>query len=231
MRKSKKRLLVIDALAIAFIAAQIVLFPLIQFTPGDVSSICSYISIVLAALFALCSASKEKIKYFIRLGLCFTLVADYFLVLNDKLLEGVVAFIFVQAAYCAYLFAREEHIPIRRANLISRAILSAVLVVAAFVVLGDDTDALAITSVIYYGNLVVNTVFAFLLGKRDRVFAIGLALFCMCDLCIGLEVLFSSYLNSDALDFFYGAYLSLPWIFYQPSQTLISLSLYHSKTE
>ena len=78
---------------------------------------------------------------------------------------------------------------------------------------------------IYYGNLVANAVFAFLLGRRDRIFAIGLVLFGMCDIWIGLEVLFSSYLDSNLMDFVYNANYNLPWVFYQPSQTLIALNL------
>ena len=33
-------------------------------------------------------------------------------------------------------------------------------------------------------------------------------------------------LSKPILDFFYGAHLSLPWVFYQPSQTLIALSMW-----
>ena len=131
----------------------------------------------------------------------------------------------MQACYFAYLFVREKRERIRVANAVSRVALSLVLVVSAFIVLGEDTDALAIVSVLYYGNLIANAVFAFILGREERIFAIGLVLFAMCDLCIGLEVLCSNYLGSHAMDFAYGAYLNLPWVFYQPSQMLIGLRL------
>lgn len=225
----KKRLNTRFVLLLILMSLQTVLFPLIQFTPGGVSSICSYISIVTVALtaaLALSSGCGEKRDYLIGAGILFTLVADYFLVLKEKMLAGVIAFIFVQAAYFVYLLLGDCSRCVRIFNAVSRTVLSLVLVILAFCVLGEDTDPLAIASVIYYGNLVVNTVFAFALGKRERVFAIGLLLFCACDLCIGLEVLFTSYLSSDALGFFYGAYINLPWIFYQPSQILIALSLY-----
>ena len=218
----------IDIIAAMFVLSETVVFPLIQFTPGDVSAFWSYVAIVLVVLMSLATFKGLGTDSLIRLGLLFTLVADYFLVLDgEKLLEGVAAFIVVQACYFAYLFLGEENGTLRIANVLSRAATSVMLVVLTFVVLGEDTDALAIASVLYYANLVLNTVFAFLHGRRERIFAVGLALFCMCDLCIGLEVLFSSYLNSDALDFFYGANLNLPWVFYQPSQVLIALSLYY----
>lgn len=212
--------------ALVFVILEVIYFPLIQLTPGDVSAFWSYIAIATVALFALVSIKGEPDGHLIRLGILFTLVADYFLVLaDDAQLEGVIAFVAVQMCYFAYLFIREKRKKIRVLNAASRAVLSAVLVAAAFIVLGEDTDPLAVVSVLYYGNLVANAVFAFVLGREERIFAIGLVLFAMCDLCIGLEVLCSSYLDSSVMDFAYGAYLNLPWVFYQPSQVLIGLRL------
>ena len=217
-------------IALLFVLLEVALFPLIQFTPGGESAAWSYVAIVLVFVAAILSFSGPDATTLINVGLASTLVADDFLVLDgEKLLEGVIAFIFTQAAYFAYIFLTETQRCLRIANVTSRIGVSLVLVIAAFVVLGEDTDALAIASVIYYANLVLNTVFAFLRGRAERVFAIGLVLFCMCDLCIGLEVLFSSYLDSNAFSFFYGAHLNLPWVFYQPSQVLIALSLYLRK--
>lgn len=214
-------------LAVLFILFEAILFPLIQLTPVDVSIISSYLAIILVVLFALFVCKSKGAGHFVRLGLIFTLIADYFLVIcEDAQLQGVLFFIVVQLAYFIYLFMREERTAVRRANTIIRTSLSLVLIVAAFAVLGEDTDALAIASVIYYGNLVVNMIFAFILGREERIFAIGLVLFAMCDLCIGLEVLFSSYLNIDASSIFYGDHLNLPWVFYQPSQVMIALGLY-----
>lgn len=216
--------------AAVFAAAQVVLFPLIQTTSGDVSSFYSYLSIILVGLFALITIGYTEEYHLLRLGILFTLVADFFLVVcYDRELEGVIAFIFVQAAYCAYLVLAEKRRCVRRANVLTRLALSAALVITASAVLGEDTDLLAIASVLYYGNLLTNTVFAFVLGKSDRVFAIGLLLFCMCDLCIGLEVLTDVYLDSDAFSFVYGRNLNLPWVFYQPSQTLIGIQMLKKK--
>lgn len=228
MLKGMKRISVLDVCAVLFILFEIILFPLIQFTPGDVSARWSYVAIVLVGVMALVTLRGRSDTDFIRIGILFTLVADYFLVLDgEKLLEGVLAFAVVQAAYFVYLFVNGQSRAQRIANAVSRIAASVILTVAAFVVLGDDTDALAIASVIYYANLVLNTVFAFLLGRRERIFAVGLALFCMCDLCIGLDVLFSSYLGSDALSFLYYFDINPSWIFYQPSQTLIAVHLWY----
>ena len=227
MARSSTRLMITDICAVVFLIAQIVIFPLIQFTPADPSAFWSYVAIVLVAVMAFLSLGGERSGHLIRIGIAFTLVADYFLVLKwDKELEGVIAFIFVQIAYCLYLLVNERRRGFRLANLIARLGACLILPLLAIAVLREDADALAIASVIYYANLIANAVFAFTLGKRERMLAVGLALFAMCDLCIGLEVLFSEYLRSKALDFFYGDKLNLPWVFYQPSQVLIALHLY-----
>ena len=218
--------------AIAFIALEAALFPLIHLGRGGVDASACYLAIILVDLFALvtlpCAADKRL--HLIRLGIAFTLVADYFLVLaDDSELEGVLAFIVVQIFYAAYLFVREEKRTVKIISLALRGALMAGLVVVAFAVLGESTDPLAIASVIYYGNLVISCVFAFLLGREERIFAIGLLLFSMCDIWIGLEVLFSSYIGSDLMDFVYNANYNLPLVFYQPSQVLIALRLFRCK--
>ena len=176
---------------------------------------------------AFITARREWRSYLIRLGLLFTLVADYFLVVDSEmLLEGVIAFTLAQAAYFAYLLTVEHRVRVRNANVVSRVAISIVLVLAAILVLGASVDALAIASVIYYSNLVINAVFAFVADRRERTLAIALVLFAMCDLSIGLGVLFDTYLRSDALDFIFNSGFNLAWIFYQPSQVLIALRTY-----
>lgn len=211
----------------AFVALQVVLFPLIQLLPGKISAIFSYTSIVLVGLYALVTIRGERSGHILRLGILFTLFADYFLVLSDDSeLRGVLCFCVTQVCYFVYLLVAEERTRVRIYNAVSRVALSVALVAVAFIVLGDGTDALAIASVLYYGNLVANVIFAFLRFREERTFAIGLLLFSMCDLCIGLDVLFDSYLELDfASSFFYGAHHNLPWVFYQPSQVLIGLRL------
>ena len=224
MRIDRKKITLI--LALVFIVLELACFPMIHLGRDGADVVGCYLAIVLVALFALVTLWGERDGHIIRLGIGFTLVADYFLVIAaNSELEGVISFIAVQACYFAYTLVRETRTKVRYVNIASRIFIVVGLTITAFLVLGEDTDALAIASVIYYGNLVANAVFAFLLGKRDRIFAIGLVLFGMCDIWIGLEVLFSSYLDSNLMDFVYNANYNLPWVFYQPSQVLIGLRL------
>ena len=217
---------IVRIFAIALVAMQAILFPIIQLTPWSVSSYACYASIILVVAFSLVSGVGERSGHLIRLGLLFTLVADYFLVIEyDSDLEGVIAFLAVQLCYFAYTFAKEDTPAVRNLNAMIRVLIVIVMLAACFLILGDEADPLSIVSAVYYGNLVVNVIFAFALGKEERLFAIGLLLFAMCDLCIGLDMIFNSYIDNASLDIFYGEYYNLPWVFYQPSQILITLHL------
>lgn len=97
----------------------------------------------------------------------------------------------------------------------------------AVLVLKEKTDALALISVCYYANLILNIVAAFRQFRRDLVFPIALVLFLLCDTVIGLQVAAGGYLpiGEDSwlhrlifMDF------NLAWFFYLPSQVLIALS-------
>lgn len=221
----------VRAVTVMFIALELIFFPLIQLLPARGSAAFSYASIVCVFLYALLTLCTGRDKHLIRLGIFFTLCADYFLVLAyDRQLEGVLCFICVQACYFLYLYRVETRACVRRANVVSRILLSFALITVAYIVLGEDTDALAIASVIYYGNLLANIIFAFLRYQEEKIFAIGLVLFAMCDLCIGLDVLFDSYLQLDvAGSLFYSKHHNLPWVFYQPSQLLIGIHLTSNK--
>ena len=215
-----------DIGAIILIALELVLFVLMHLRVGGMTSYWQYSAVLLAFLFSLFSIKGEHRGHLVVLGLAFTLVADYFLVLRgDAQLGGVIAFCFAQLAYLAYIFLTDDRKGIRLTNILTRVGLCTLLIIAAYAVLGDGVDALAVASVIYYSNLAVNTVFAFLLGKKGRVFAIGLVLFAACDLLLGLGILGDAYLDTDAFDFVFG-YFNLPWVFYQPSQVMIALSVY-----
>ena len=213
--------------AVLFVVIQIILFPLIQIPPADISALFSYISIILVAIFAMTVRLKERDGHLVRLGIILTLVADFFLILcEDRMLEGVICFFFVQMCYFSYLLVREERVKLRVLNVIFRIALSIILIAVAAIVLGNDIGMLEIASVLYYGNLLMNCIFAFTRFGEEKLFAIGLALFAMCDMCIGVDVLFDTYLNSNALSFIFSyPYANVSWIFYQPSQVLIALHL------
>jgi hypothetical protein len=94
-------------------------------------------------------------------------------------------------------------------------------------VLQKDTDALALISLCYYANLIMNLVTAFCTGKKYRLLAIGFVLFLLCDTVIGLQEGARGYLHIAQDTWFYKLLFidfNLPWVFYLPSQVCIALS-------
>ncbi len=223
----------VKILVYSLIAVQIILLPLIQLTDADISAPSSFASIAVISLFTVLSyALVRRDKLALRLGLLTTLVSDWFLVIKEEMLEGMLVFFIVQMLYFAYLLSEENSTRVKIFNALSRLALIGVLLIAAFAIVGDGIDALAAVSLLYYGNLLVNTVFAFLDFKKMPLLSIGFLLFALCDVCIGLDVLAGAYLDIPALDgIFYGKYYNLPWVFYQPSQVMIALHLVYGKTD
>ncbi len=101
------------------------------------------------------------------------------------------------------------------------------ITVIALFILKDNTDALAIISVLYYANLIINMVMAFARIKKFPLLGIGFVLFILCDTVIGLQVASGGYLPIGENSLLYKILfmdLNLAWMFYLPSQVLIALT-------
>lgn len=153
-------------------------------------------------------------------ALAFTLLADLFLlVLNRWYWAGVSAFCVVQLLYLARLHRAGQRPLAFRLRL--RAILAGTLLAAAGILGG--LNPLTGLTLFYFSQLLANAFASLSLGRRGDLFALGLFLFIGCDLCVGLRNL-SAALPGTA------PFSPLPfvqfgmWLFYLPSQVLISLS-------
>ena len=105
----------------------------------------------------------------------------------------------------------------------------AVIVPATFAIMGESVDPLSVIGVIYFANLCANAVFAHRIGRGGIILTVGLILFALCDINVGLSELSNIY--TDGLDegsLLYAltnADVDIIWVFYIPSQTLIPLTL------
>jgi len=212
-------------LTAGFLLAQCILYGLIMTTTGKLLVGTSYLSIVLCFLFALLHLRKDNALKVTALA-C-TAVADFFLVVcaPPQQLCGMIFFLTVQIFYAIWLHLSSRN----RIILLLRVLLSVAAEIVAAQILGSKLDALVIVSVCYYANLFVNILESFTLFMRDRLFAIGLVLFILCDTVVGLQAAAGVYLPIAEgsilhrilfMDFF------LSWFFYLPSQVLITLSLF-----
>lgn len=225
MTRTKRLLYIASGL---FIAAEIVFGILLQITYGVATVVFSYLSVVLACLFCALFCEYSAIYLTTQAALLCTVCADWFLVVTAprQQLPAMLFFSAAQLLYAARLLYTQSHVA-RRVHLTVRAILSLLSVILVLLVLGKSCDAVAIVSLFYYVNLLLNILYAFLAGRRERVFAIGLVLFLLCDTVIGLSCL-DAYIAIHADSMLWRIIhpgFNLAWIFYVPSQALISLSL------
>ena len=192
----------------------------------EISNWLKYVGIIicfLTSLIPIFSKNSAKSQYFIPFSLFFTLVSDYFLLINtDKNLYifGVVIFIIVQLSYFIYIETLKKNKTSFLISLIFRIILSSILIIVLSII---RFDLLSIVSACYFVELLMNFITSLSLIKINKfflIFSIGLLLFIGCDISVGLT----------NLDLFEGhiknLVSNLMWIFYLPSQVLISFSNY-----
>ena len=215
-----------------YVCVQASLGVALQVTDGRVINACQFGAIILACLFCVVLAERSREYAFTQAALICTVCADYFLVWLQpmKQLPAMLFFLCAQTAYAArlYLLAGKTE---RRVQLILRIGLSAAIVGITLAVLGKNADALAIVSMLYYAQLILNVVFAFVKLRSRAVLAMGFLLFLLCDTVIGLDLI-NGYLPipPDALLYkIIRPGFNLAWVFYLPSQVLLSLSLLTNK--
>ena len=229
MAKTKKTLFL---LSVDFILLEIIFVFLMNNVSGTFS-VFSYIYVTCAAVF--CSLFREKTNdyIFVQLGLIGTMGADFFLVLLPKQerLPGMIFFAAVQIMYFLRLYTTDTNAKRKKIHLILRITLSAVILAATFAVLGFGADPVAVLSMFYYTNLVLNVIFAFIDFENTGVFALGLLCLMISDTVIGFHEL-DDYIGRDpvvmeVVNQIKRSKIDLIYGFYLPSVALIALSPAH----
>lgn len=208
-------------MSIIFVLVELILYGLILTSHGDLLIWSEFGSIILCFVFALLNFKTPLVI----LGLAFSVCADFCLVVCDPIqqLWGMVFFLFAQTFYAVMLHRQSLH----RGFLIARLAVSVSVEALAILILREKTDALALVSMLYYVNLIMNMVCAFARFRVNRLLAIGFVLFIFCDTVIGLQVASGGYLSIPEGTFIHNLIFSgfhLSWFFYLPSQVLIALS-------
>ncbi|MBE5757037.1 MAG: hypothetical protein E7342_04465 [Clostridiales bacterium] len=213
-------------LTISFILAELILYLLI-FTVKSLSAHASFSLVALAFFFSLIYLRKNN--FVVQIALFFTLISDVFLVLLTPLTHlnqsiAMTTFSVVQIAY-AFLILKESKKVQTKINIIVRVVLVAIVEIITILVLKEKLDYLSVISMFYYANLVLNVVFALINYKKFPLLTIGVVLFLLCDTVIGLQFVFNMFGVTNGV--FYNivyAPFNLAWVFYGPSQALLSLS-------
>lgn len=214
---------------LGFIIAELLLSFVIQYTSGDVCAAFSYAAVCLALLMGVLTVTPLFVKAGslpVLVGLGFTALADLCLVVISppERLLGMIFFLGTQLSYAVCLYLREWG-RVRIIHLALRASLTALAVIMTFAVLGSGADALSVVSVVYYANLLLNVVLAFLDARGHLCFALGLLCFALCDLFVGLDLI-HLYLPVTEGSFIWQLThtgVNTAWLFYVPSLTLIPI--------
>lgn len=221
MKKTEKTIIYI------FISALVVIYSAVlisDFVLDEEWTVVKYVGILSCVAFAAYSVGRGKSGALtVLLGLTFTAFADYFLLVEDNLYEvGVSSFIVAQLLYLILIMREKGKISVVSVS-VRVALFAVFSVVIIFLEVGEPLLFLVAA---YASIFAVNAVEAVTLAKsgvKRSLFAIGLALFVCCDVCVLL-------FNLGAfVDVGYGYdvavnFVKLSWTFYLPSQVLISLS-------
>ncbi|BCN31697.1 hypothetical protein [Anaeromicropila herbilytica] len=201
----------------------------------DLIAYIKYSGIVLCVIFQFLYYWKQKNDTIIlRFAILGTAFADYFLVIAEDNTPGVLMFMIVQLLYMVRItnIDRTKENKIRVLSfryimiLLNTSVISMILLYFKVYV-----DFLFMITCIYFQSLVVNVVCAVKITVKNkkvtsnRIFAIGMVLFLLCDINVGLFNL-SQYMTLQD-----GIYLAIynissiaMWLFYLPSQVMISIS-------
>ena len=215
--------------AILFLSAETLLGILFQAGVGH-GRLLRFITVVLACLFCVLFAERSWEYLLTQSALLLTVCADWFLVLppTPNQLPGMIFFAVAQSVYAARLYLSESSPLRRRLQLVLRTCLSAAAMAVTALVLGKDTDAVALLSLFYYANLIFNMILAWIQSPRQLPLAVGFTLFLLCDTLVGFAFL-DSYLTvaeGSLIHRINHPGFDLAWAFYLPSQMLLSLSLF-----
>lgn len=205
-----------------FLIAEAILYYFILTAGGQTLVVTSYASIVLCFLFAL--QGMKSIPLMVA-GLACTVGADFCLIVCDPIqrLGGMVFFLGAQTLYAIHLHRKQPNTAI----LLLRILLTAAAEILAVRILKDNLDALAMVSMAYYANLIVNMIAAFTQWRKNKLLPVGFVLFILCDTIIGLQVASGGYLPITEGSMLYNLIFNgfnTAWMFYLPSQVLIALS-------
>ena len=205
-----------------FLLVQLLAYILILTTGGIVLRCVSYGAILLCLAYGL--SFWKKGNRWVQIGLVFTAMADFCLVICDPIqqLWGMVFFLGAQTCYALFLYSRQKS----KALLWLRGALSVAAILLTVLILGKNCDGLALVSMVYYANLIMNIIHAFFLFHKQKIPAIAFVLFLLCDTVIGLQVAAGGYLPIGEGSLLYRILFmdfNLSWFFYLPSQVLLAI--------
>ena len=225
MQKFKKIDWIVISVFLLIEMALYLSFLILDMNPGTIDTTWfKYSGVVLCLIFSIYCVfkKKDKISLFIPLALVFTLISDYFLLINtdmDLFIPGLATFIITQLIYFLLISYKRRKRNEFILNIILRILISAILIFVASTLV--KIDWLVSLALIYFTQLLINFCYSVCLIKEDKkylIFVSGLLIFIACDINVGLNNVHII----DGIDYKIVNYLM--WLFYLPSQVLLACS-------
>lgn len=220
-----------------FVIAQAVLLTLILLEFCTVKWLC-FATVVLACIHTLIYVKNEQHGLFFALAMLFTVVSDVFLVLifdgSDIEIQsvGMTTFSIAQVCYFLYIYFCSSDKKFNLIHLVTRIALCSLACVLAIIVLADSVNYLAVITMFYFANLLLNAVFSFLGKNKNLTRAIAFVFFICCDIFVGAQASLGLFLTvSENTLIYWIAHppINFTWLFYVVSQTLLSISICYKK--
>lgn len=163
----------------------------------------------------------EKRKLFLAAGMVFTVISDYFLLVrNDCYMFAMLCFNLAQYSYFFFLNIRDEKSVIV-GNYLKR-LLTAAGIGFSLYLFQVKVDVLLLIVCHYFACLIWNAWEGW--RKKDYILGAAFTLFLGCDICVGLSnmILYLTNLSGVLIKVSETA-RALIWVFYFPSQVLITI--------
>lgn len=169
----------------------------------------------------------EKRKLFLAIGMIFTVISDYFLLIrNSCYMFAMVSFNLAQYSYFFFLNIRDGKSEIV-GNYLKR-LLTAVSIGFSLYLLQVKVDMLLLIVCHYFACLIWNAWEGW--SRKDYILGVAFTLFLGCDICVGLSNMTLYLTNlSDVLIKVSEMARTLVWVFYFPSQVLITVRSFCQK--
>jgi len=198
---------------------------LISFNNLINSKILSFLSILLCFIMGLFLFCKTKDYYIMILALFFTLIGEAFFIFFDKL--DIIGLVFLNLAQLMYFLRIYIDTKYRKSNVTSRFIGGIIIIAIGYFLLQERMDTLVILWLMYIVNLFINILFTIKEIGINNFFPIGLLLMFISSIC-AMFIELPNYLisNNNFLDALIELPFNLKWVFYLPSQAVLTCSIF-----
>ena len=199
----------------------------------DITLDLKYLVILLCFIISILIGKEGHNKidtYLVIIARLFTLIADYYLVIQDHFKFGVLFFCLVQITYIIRHTLMEEK---KYKNIIFLCVISIFAIIISKRVNLSTLDKELVILAFVYATLLTSSLYSAIRtiksGKYSKnatlLIAIGMTLFFMCDINVALFNLIGNVQFTSEywhkVEFYMGF---LIWLFYAPSQLLLALS-------